>query len=94
MPERIDGLPREVIDQLPAEVVNVVPERTLATASFQCPTTGAGAGSGGGTSGPLTRALEMLSTTGMVAGAALPLGLGLLALGVMLHRHGARRQEV
>jgi hypothetical protein len=72
----------------------VVPERTLATASFQCAAGAAGAGSGGDSGGPLTRALEMLTRTGMVAGAALPLGLGLLALGFMLRRHGARRQEV
>ena len=85
LPERVSGLSPEVIQQLPPEIVNVVPERVLAGASVRCEASGAGSGNSG-----LTRVLGTLAQAGLVAVAALPIGLGLLAFGIALRRRGSR----
>ena len=89
LPERVAGLSPEVIEQLPPEIVNVVPERVLAGASVRCSSQPSGAGSDEGNSGPLTRVLGLVHS-GLVGGAALPIGLGLLALGIAFRRNGSR----
>jgi hypothetical protein len=86
MPEPVTGLSSTVIAQLPPDIVNVVPQSVLERATVRCPSeepSGAGA-AGGGDVNPLTRVLGMLPHSGMVGVAALPLALGLLALGIGL----------
>jgi len=68
-----------VIAQLPSEVVNVVPEHVLARATVRCT---AEEPAPAEDDGPLTRVLGMHPHTGMVGAAALPIGLGLLSLGI------------
>jgi hypothetical protein len=87
MPKTVVGLSPRVIAQLPPEIVNVVPEQVLATATVRCSAAEApGAGQSAEEDGPLTRVLgiAMHPHTGMVGAAALPIGLGLLSLGIGL----------
>jgi hypothetical protein len=85
MPEALHGLSPELISRLPSGVVNVVPFPVLEHATVRCSSDAlSGAGPSRGHDGPLTGGLGMLTLTGMVGAAALPLGIGLLALGVGL----------
>jgi hypothetical protein len=91
MPKTVDGLPPRVIAQLPPEIVNVVPEPVLARATVRC---AAQEPAGAEDDGPLTRVLGMHPHTGMLGAAALPIGLGLLSLGLGLRvtaRPGVRK---
>jgi hypothetical protein len=81
MPETVVGLPPRVIAQLPPEVVNVVPEDVLARATVRCSAEGPAPADG---DGQLTRVLGLHPHTGMLGAAALPIGLGLLSLGIGL----------
>ena len=93
MPKTVVGLPPRVIAQLPPEIVNVVPERVLARATVRCPAAEEPAQAED--DGPLTRVLGMHPHTGMVGAAALPIGLGLLSLGIGLRvtaRSGRRNK--
>ena len=85
MPETVVGLPPRVIARLPPEIVNVVPEPVLARATLRCSGEETpGASPGAEDDGPLTRVLGMHPQTGMLGAAALPIGLGLLSLGIGL----------